>query len=187
MYQRRRAIGILRIPLSRDRELFNPSPSERLSMQKLISTLCLGLALAIAIPPVQALPKGEACRSAVDGMQEAMAQENGVSVSGFESFKPVELGYGERDRTLGYTFSMEPNSGAINLLNSPVTMQSYAQQVANECRSVAMVTFWIDAEGGWGDTFGLDSNGKMFQFKCVGAGSPEARRQPLPWGSIICG
>lgn len=156
-------------------------------MRKPIALLCSALSLAIALESAQAYSKGEACRSAVEGMRATLSQENGVQVSGFESFNPVDLGYAPGDRTLGYAFSLMADSSAIDLMNSSVTMRSYAQQVADGCRSVAMVTFWIDAEAGWGETFGLDDTGAMFKFNCIGAGSPEARQQPLPWGSVICG
>lgn len=157
-------------------------------MLKLISALCVGLSLVMAVPPaIHAASKGEACRRAVEEMRSMMVQENGVAVSGVESFQPTDLGYGPRDRPLGYTISLAADSDAVNFLNSPVTMASYAQQIAEGCRSVAMVTFWIDDEGGWGETFGLDGDGKMFQFKCIGSGSSEARQEPLPWGLVICG
>ena len=157
-------------------------------MRKPISLLCAAFSLTLFSMPVQASVKGEACRSAVEGMQATMARANGVQVSGVESFNPADLGYAPRDRTLGYTFSLVADSDTVNLLNSPVTMCNYAQQVADGCHSVAMVTFWLDSEeGGWGETYGVDEGDTMFKFNCIGSGSPEARQNPLPWGAVICG
>ena len=158
-------------------------------------TLSLTVAIAIGAAPLQPAHADmrETCQAAVIGARRAMELEQGITIEAVTVHDSTAMGYaavidqnGDR-RDVGYSFLMAVDDRSTNFINSPVLMRSYAQSVANDCGDLSMVTFVMNGEGPWGETFGVDETVTMFRFRCIGAGSLEARQKPLPWGSVICG
>ena len=153
----------------------------------LSTTLALGLSLSAApLFPTQA-NQGDRCAKAVRLAHGEIEQDYGVNVDKVSKFDVTDRDYsavvdrnGDR-RTVAYRFDLEFDPKARDFMRSRVLMKRFAQDIANNCGDVAMVTFTTFTDIPWYEVFGVDRNIKMFRFPC---NDDAARQRPIPWGVV---
>lgn len=146
----------------------------------------LGVSMAIApISPARA--QRNSCQTAVRLARGEIEQDYGVDVKNVSQFSITDRYYsavvdrnGDR-RTAAYRFDLEFDQSTRSFMRSPVLMKRFAQEIANSCGDVAMVTFNTFTEIPWYEVFGVNRDIKMFRFPC---NDNAATQRPIPWGVV---
>ena len=169
-------------------------------MRKIISTISvISITFsAIALPQKPAKADDQAqCVATIQTMVQEAQRQHGVDINQLITFDSTAIGYrlmvdndGNR-RKMGYSFFLEADSNSEDFIKSLPVMKSYAQKVADSCRTLSMISFIAYSEAAWNiisgsEMFGVDDDAEIFQFRCVGDNSPEANQTTMPWGVRVC-